>query len=175
MEVDAGLINNNQYFLSTCAGGMFVDVSFSTHHDLKRNFGPLAYYLKAISEVTNIKTFNVKVETDNQCFEEEILLFLILNGQHAAGFRNLIKEADVSDGIMDIVLVKNCSHIDMANLFFNVLGNDYINNRNVVKLKTKSCRISSSREINLSVDGEKGDSLPISVQFINKALKIFTP
>jgi len=173
IEVDAGLINENQYFLSTCAGGIFVDASFSTHNELKKNFGPFAYYLKALSELTSIKSFKVKIKTDIEEIEEDILLFLILNGQHAAGFYNLIEEADVSDGIMNIVLIKSCSHIDLASLFFKVLSNDYLNNKNVIKLKAKSCFIESKNILNLSVDGEKGDELPIDVRFINKALKVF--
>ena len=59
------------------------------------------------------------METDNDNVEENILLFLILNGKDAAGFSNIIEEADISDGFMDIVLIKNCLHIDLAALFFN--------------------------------------------------------
>ncbi|MCX8130046.1 MAG: YegS/Rv2252/BmrU family lipid kinase [Clostridia bacterium] len=173
IEVDAGLINEQQYFLSTCAGGGFVDVSFSTHNELKKNFGPLAYYLKAISEVKNIKSFKVKIKTETKTIEEQVLLFFILNGKHAAGFYNLIEEADISDGMMDIVLIKSCSHIDLASLFFNVLSNAYLNNKNVMKLQAKTCEISGDNGISLSVDGEKGDGLPVTIRFINKALKVF--
>ena len=42
-NVDVGQINGTDYFLSSCAGGIFVDVSFNTHHELKKNFGHLAY------------------------------------------------------------------------------------------------------------------------------------
>ncbi len=177
IDVDAGLINDSQYFLSTCAGGVFVDVSFNTHNELKRNFGPFAYYLKALSELASIKSFKVKLETEKETIEEEILLFLILNGKHAAGFYNLIEDADLSDGIMDIIMIKSCSHIDLATLFFNVLTNAHLNNKNVIKLSAKTCNITcegkSSCSIDLSVDGEKGDKLPINVKFINKALKVF--
>jgi len=173
IDVDVGLINNNHYFLTTCAGGIFVDVSFNTHNELKKNFGTFAYYLKAISEVTNIRSFPVTVETESQTLQEEILLFIILNGKHAAGFTNLLDVADYSDGMMDLIILKNCSHLDMATVFFNVLSGTYINNKNVISLKARSCTIKGDSSINLSVDGEKGDALPIEVRFINKALKVF--
>ncbi|MDP4180760.1 MAG: YegS/Rv2252/BmrU family lipid kinase [Bacillota bacterium] len=173
VEVDVGLINNSRYFLSTCAGGLFVNVSFSTHNELKKNFGPFAYYLKALNEVTNIKSFNLRIETENEIVEEESLLFLILNGKHAAGFTNIIKEADFSDGLMDIVLIKSCSHIDLASLFFKVLSNDSLNDKHVSKLTAKSCVITSDNEVGVSVDGEKSQGLPLKVEFINKGLKVF--
>ncbi len=172
-EVDVGLVNEKQYFLSTCAGGIFVDVSFSTQNELKKNLGNLAYYLKALTEVRNIRPFNVKVTTESQVVEESILLFVILNGRHAAGFYNLISEADVSDGFMDIILIKNCSHLDLASIFFNVISRSCLNNRYVLKLKASRCTIESDTKITLSLDGEKGAELPISVRFINKALKVF--
>ncbi|MCX7747543.1 MAG: YegS/Rv2252/BmrU family lipid kinase [Clostridia bacterium] len=172
-RVDIGLINEKQYFLSTCAGGVFVDVSFSTHSELKKNFGPFAYYLKALSEVKNIRPFRLKVTTDSEVIEEETLIFLILNGKDAAGFSNIIEEANISDGIMDIVLIKNCSHIDLASMFFNVLSKDALNNKNVTKLSTKTCTIESESDITLSVDGDRGDNLPVSVRFIKKALQVF--
>ncbi|QNB45010.1 YegS/Rv2252/BmrU family lipid kinase [Thermanaerosceptrum fracticalcis] len=173
VDVDAGLINEERFFFSTCAGGLFVDVSFKTHDELKKNFGPFAYYLKALSEVAHMKCFPLKIETEAETIEENVLLFLILNGTHGGGFANLIKDADISDGLMDIVLIKNCAHIDLANLFFRVLSRESLNDKNVTILKSRTCKISGSSEVLLSVDGEKGPALPINVRFINKALKVF--
>jgi diacylglycerol kinase (ATP) len=173
IDVDVGLINDKQYFLSTCAGGLFVDVSFNTHHELKKNFGPFAYYLKALSELASIESFPLTIKTDTETVQEDVLIFLILNGKHGAGFSNLIEEADFSDGIMDIVLIKNCSHIDLASLFFKVLSNDYLENKHIRKLRTKKCVLQSSKNVAVSIDGEKGEDLPLTIEFINKVLKVF--
>ncbi|MGI6669666.1 MAG: YegS/Rv2252/BmrU family lipid kinase [Acetivibrionales bacterium] len=173
VKVDAGLINGEKYCLNTCAGGEFVDVSYNTSDELKKNFGPLAYYLTALGEVTALKTINLKLTTDDETVEGEFLLFLILNGKHAAGFSNLVGEADFSDGYMDILLLKNCLHIEMAGLFFKVLNNDFINDKNVKWLRAKNCTIEGDTSFHLSVDGEKWKTLPISVQFIKQVLKVF--
>ena len=173
LEVDAGLINNERYFLSTCAGGLFVDVSFNTNHELKRNFGSLAYYLKALSEVANIKPFHIKVMTEKECISEDAMLFLILNGSNGAGFPKLIKGADISDGLMDIMIIKNGRHMDLAALFFKMISNDYYKDKNVTALKAKTCHIESDSKITLSVDGEKGMNLPVKIEFLNKALQVF--
>lgn len=172
-EIDAGLLNDEIYFFSTCAGGNFVDVSYNTSSEFKKNFGSLAYYMKALGEVTSLKPVKLKITTDNEIIESEFLFFLILNGKHAAGFYNVIEEADLSDGYMDILLLINCQPIDLAGLFFKVLGNDFINDRNVMWLRTRNCSIEGSGDFSLSVDGEKWKTLPISVKFINKILKVF--
>ncbi|MGE5613674.1 MAG: YegS/Rv2252/BmrU family lipid kinase [Bacillota bacterium] len=176
VKVDAGLINDEKYCLNTCAGGKFVDVSYNTSNELKKNFGPLAYYLTALGEVTALKTINLKLTTDDETVEGEFLLFLILNGKHAAGLSNLVGEADFSDGYMDIILVKNCLHIEMAGLIFKVLNNinnDFIHDRNVKWLRTKNCTIEGDTSFYLSVDGEKWKTLPITMRFIRQILKVF--
>ncbi len=173
-QIDAGLINKEKYCLNTCAGGNFVDVSYSTNSDLKKNFGPLAYYLTALGELANLKSVRLKLTTDDEIVEDDFLLFLILNGKHAAGFSNLISDADLSDGFMDILLVKNCPHVEMAGLFFKVLNNDFVNDRNVRWLRTAKCIIEGNGNFNLSVDGEEWKGLPINIEFIHKVLKVFT-
>jgi len=172
-QIDAGLINDEKYCLNTCAGGNFVDVSYTTSSEFKKNFGSMAYYLTALGELSNLKSVKLKLTTDNEIIEDEFLLFLILNGKHAAGFSNLVDEADLSDGYMDILLLKNCLHIELAGLLLKVLNNDFINDKNVIWLKTETCTIEGDHGFSLSVDGEKWKNLPVTIQFIKQILKVF--
>ncbi len=172
-DIDAGMINDNLYFLNTCAGGNFVDASHNTSNELKKNFGPLAYYLKALGEVTQMKPVNLRITTDDEVLHHDFLFFLILNGRHAAGFSNLIRSADLSDGYMDILLLDNCPPIELAGLFLKVMANDFMNDKNVTWLRTRKCTIEGNSDFSLSLDGEKQGTLPISVTFLNKILKVF--
>lgn len=173
-KVDVGLVNDEKYFFSSFAGGAFVDVSFSTQNELKKTFGPFAYYLKALSEVRSLKSFRMKFETDDEIIEEEILLFFILNGVQAGGFNNLIKDADYADGLMDVVIIKNCNPIDVTSLFFKVVGKGIPeDNKNVIKLKTKRCFIESYDDIAVAIDGEEGCCLPANIEFVQKSIEVF--
>jgi len=173
-KIDAGLINNHKYCLNTCAGGNFVDVSYSTNPEFKKNFGPLAYYVKALGEVSNLKPIKLKLTTDKETVEGDFLLFLILNGKHAAGLSNIVGAADISDGFMDIVLVKNCLHVEIPGLLFKVLNNvDFLNDKNVKWIRTSKCTIEGDQSFNLSVDGEEWESLPITIEFFHQVLKVF--
>ncbi len=170
--IDAGLINNEKYCLNTCAGGNFVDVSYNTSSEFKRNFGPLAYYIKGLGEFSNLKPVYLKITTDNEIIEDDFWLFIIMNGKHAAGFSNLV-EADLSDGFMDILLLKNCLPIELAGLLFRALNNDFVNDRNVLWLRTQKCTIEGEKGFSLSVDGEQWNSLPINIRFLQRILKVF--
>jgi diacylglycerol kinase family enzyme len=120
-----------------------------------------------------MKAFNIKLTTDNEVIEEKALLFCVLNGTQGGGFPNLIKDANITDGFMDIILIKKCAHIDLAHLFFRVLNQEAINNKYVLRIKTKQCKIEGNNNVQLSVDGEKGPLLPVKIDFHQKVLKVF--
>ena len=175
-DVDTGLINGEHYMINVCAGGTFADVSYSTSEEMKKNMGPFAYYMKAITEVSAIKPFTLRLKTDNEEIEEDILLFLVLNSGNAGGFNNIYRQADIKDGLMDIILVKSCLHIELASLFFKVLnGNGLPADKNVIILKSKTCFAQSNTNIYLNVDGERAGDLPVSIRCIKQNLKVFVP
>lgn len=172
-KIDAGVIDNQKYFLTTCAGGLFVDVSFNTNTELKRNFGLFAYYLQALTEIANIKPFEIKLKTERETIEEKILLFVVLNGKHAAGFNNLKSDADMSDGIMDVVLIKNCNQIDLVGMFFKVLNSGTFEDKNMIKTQASECAIDFKQNINMSIDGEESYGMPLKIKFEKQLLEFF--
>jgi diacylglycerol kinase (ATP) len=173
--IDTGLINEQRYFVNTCAGGAFVDVSYTTSDDLKKNIGPLAYYITGLTSLTSIKPFHVRIKTDHDYIEDEIILFIILNGRHVGGFNNVSSEADISDGLMDIILIKNCQPYELPALFLRVLNNSLLQDKRVSSFKSSFCRIESDIKTYLSVDGEKAGELPVTVRFIKRNLQVFVP
>ncbi|HBQ65221.1 MAG TPA: lipid kinase [Clostridiales bacterium] len=175
MGVDAGIINESSYFVNTFAGGQVVGASYNTHPELKRNFGPVAYYLQAVGEVANIRPFRIKIDIGSEIVEEDALVFVVLNGKDAAGLSNLIHRADLRDGMMDILVVRKCTHIELASLFFKALTRMPMEDRHLMYLRTSSCIIETKRSILTSVDGEKGPRLPVSIRFLHQALNVFVP
>ncbi len=175
LDVDIGLINEKRYFLNTCAGGLFANVPANTENELKERLGPFAYYLQALSEMVNISSFPLKIQTEDEIIEEDTLLFLILNGKHGAGFTNVIEQADLSDGMMDILIIKNCSRFDLAPLAFKVLNQGLTDDKCIRKIRTKACTIESKHKLLTNIDGEDGLYLPFSVEFIHKGLEVFVP
>jgi diacylglycerol kinase (ATP) len=176
IAIDVGLINNTNYFLSSCAGGLFTDVSYKTEGDLKKNLGPLAYYLKGVQELSRIQPFRLNVNTAVGSLGEDILLFFILNGPHVAGLTDLVTEADPSDGNLYLVLIKKCEPIELTGIFFNILGHISLKDHPSVKVITSSqFELKSDCEIVLSVDGEKSGTLPVKLTIETKRLTVFSP
>jgi YegS/Rv2252/BmrU family lipid kinase len=171
--VDAGCINDHHYFMGNLGGGIFANVSFKTGNDLKKNLGPVAYYLKALDQLPNIEAFDLTVDIDNRHIEEKVILFLVLNGKNVAGFSNFFKDADVTDGMIDILLFKNARPMELAGIFMKMMAGELSSDRHIIHLRSKEVRIQSDRQLQISVDGEKGTILPIKVQCIHPGIRLF--
>lgn len=174
-KVDIGRVNGGKYFVDTCAGGLFVDVSITTPSSFKKHFGPLAYYIHGLSELGNIHPFELTVKTDYFERKEKILLFLILNGNHAAGFDNIVRSADLSDNLMELILIKECSYLDLANMLIRLLSKGLTTDPNVIHIPFSSCTLEGPADHYVSLDGEDGGRLPIRVEVLHKALEVFVP
>lgn len=174
--VDFGLINGNKIFLSSYAGGLFTKVSYATDKGLKKTFGKTAYYITGIDELKNIKNFDLKMRIDdNEEISEKAILYIILNGKNVGGFDELLQNANVDDGIMDILIVKNIENpLEISKILFDLFNGQLVNNENVRTLQAKKCVIEEvSEEIGVSIDGEEGKNEKVEIEFIRDKLKIF--
>ena len=174
--VDFGLINGNKIFLSSYAGGLFTKVSYATDKGLKKTFGKTAYYITGIDELKNIKKFDLKMLIDdNEEISEKAILYIILNGKNVGGFDELLQNANVDDGIMDILIVKNIENpLEISKILFDLFNGQLVNNENVRTLQAKKCVIEEvSEEIGVSIDGEEGKNEKVEIEFIRDKLKIF--
>ncbi|MDO4793981.1 MAG: YegS/Rv2252/BmrU family lipid kinase [Filifactor alocis] len=175
-KVDVGCVNNKDYFLSSLAGGVFVQTSFSTDAGLKETLGPLAYYIKPLSELKNVKSFPLTIETDKETITENVYLFLLLNGKSVGNFTNFLKKTDFQDGKMEMILIKEGSTVETANLFLKILKQEDITDSNqVVYLKSPYFKISSPENMVLSIDGEEGPALPVEVSVVSDVLSVIVP
>jgi len=174
IETDIGIINDGEMiFVNELAGGVLVSVSFSTDQNLKKMFGPLAYYINGIGELTNIKPFELKITTPENEYCEKALIFVVLNGSDMSGFSNVIKEAQMQDGYMDILVFKNKNPIEITDSLLKFVSGGNFKDENVIRIKTKECTISCDSDIMTTVDGEKGPDLPLKLEMKRQAVKIY--
>lgn len=174
-RIDVGLVNQTFRFLSSCSGGLFSDISYKTEGKLKRSLGPLAYYLNGVRELSRVEPFSLTVETGSTTFKEDILLFFVLNGPNVAGLTGLVKEAEPDDGLLYLVLIKKCNLVDLAGLFFNMLGRFSLHGNDKVSIiSAPEFGLTANQETALIIDGEKCGNLPATLSIETKQLTVFS-
>ncbi len=171
LKVRAG--DHEQYVCNSIAAGVFVGVSHTTSPEFKKVFGSFAYYISAVGELTDMRPFHLTVQTPEETVDTDALVFVVLNGTDVAGMKKIITEADLADGRMNIMVVKNCGHMERAGAAINLLARKP--DKNVLYLTADRCTITADKEMAVSVDGEAGLPLPYDVRVIAKGLKVLVP
>ena len=121
-EVDIGCANG-RYFMNAAAFGMFTEVAHGTAQKKKNNLGKLAYYLQAIREAPEQLTFSMPLSIDSEEFSDQgnYCVCLVVNSMSVASVRHLMRRADVSDGLFDVLLMKKHTPLKDADQFVQVI------------------------------------------------------
>ncbi|MEF9922016.1 MAG: YegS/Rv2252/BmrU family lipid kinase [Anaerovoracaceae bacterium] len=170
---DVGKIND-RYFINVAAIGSVVDVSQKTDPTLKNTLGVVAYYLKGISEFTNLKPVKIKLTTPDSVYNEEMFFMVVMNGRSAGGFKNISPSSEINDGLLDVILFRNMPILDIPPLFFKVLQGNHPDSRNVLHFQASEILIESEKPLPTDIDGEKGEKFPLQFTVLHDRLKLFT-
>ena len=171
-KVDVGVVNGRN-FVNVAAMGALIDVSQKTDPNLKNAIGVLAYYLKALTEIPQIRALPVKLTTPEQVMEEEIYFMVVMNGESAGGFRKLSPQSSMNDGKLDVIAFRKMPIIELGPLLFEVVNGRHPNNKNVLCFQTSELKIESTAEISTDIDGEHGEELPLNFSVLNERLEVF--
>lgn len=176
--VDVGKAND-QYFINVCDMGLFSGVSHSVDPELKKKFGRLAYYSKGFEEIQNYQAMDVTITTLEKELQGKYLLILVFNGKGAGGMLKLAKNAEITDGVFDVVCIKNVNLMEVPALFLKVLQGEHLNDSNVDYLTTAhlkiECHNQSTNHFTTDVDGEAGPNFPIVIDVLTNKIRMYLP
>ena len=85
--VDVGSFNEN-HFIYVAAFGIFTDVSYSTKQEVKNAIGHMAYILEGMKRLANVKSYYMKVTSEEMSFEGDFLFGMVTNSKSVGGFKN---------------------------------------------------------------------------------------
>ncbi|MBE6033626.1 MAG: YegS/Rv2252/BmrU family lipid kinase [Clostridiales bacterium] len=170
---DVGKVNN-KYFINVAAMGMLVDVSQKTDPNLKNTLGVISYYLKGLTEITNLRPIPVKLTSNEFSAEEKMYFMIVMNGRSAGGFKKISPNSEINDGLLDVMLFKEMPILEFGPLLLSILQGNHQENKNVIYFKTDNLLIESTEDVSTDVDGEKGEKFPLHFSVLPKKLKIST-
>ena len=99
---------NSQTFAYVAAFGLFTDVSYETDQDLKNVLGHVAYLLEGVKRLFDIKSYHMKVTSEEIQVEDDFIVGMITNSRYVGGFKNLTgKNVDMNDGLFEVTLIRH--------------------------------------------------------------------
>ncbi len=143
--------------------------------------GPLAYIISIIANLFNRKPANLEIEIDGAVVHKgELLLTSIANGSYCGGGLKTNPIAQISNGFININMVKNISLPRLLKLLPRYINGSYLKIKNigeiVSSLKCKKVKITSNEKtMRFSIDGEITDTGTTEFEIIPGAFRFVVP
>jgi len=158
MEMDVGTVND-RHFVNVAAAGLLTDVSPKVDIRIKNALGQLAYYLKGLGTLPTYRSFEIEYEYAGKQQREDVLLVLVVNGRSVGGFRNFFPKASLSDGMLDVVIVRQSGWPETMKLALDIVRGANPSDQ-LVYFQTNHIVLKTDSKLLLDLDGEWGPGSP---------------
>ncbi len=166
---------NDEIFTYIAAFGLFTDVSYQTDQDLKNILGHVAYVLEGVKRLLDIKSYHMKVETEDRTIEDNFIFGMITNSRSVGGFKNLTgKNVDMNDGLFEVTLITMPKNpLELQEILSAILTAED-NSDLVYSFKASKLTLESDEEVPWTLDGEfGGDHKLVNIENKHSALDIY--
>jgi YegS/Rv2252/BmrU family lipid kinase len=98
---------------------------------------------------------------------------IVANGKFLGGGFMAAPQASVSDGLLDIVILKDSGSFKMLDNLVNMKTGSYANENEIFYMQARKVSLNSKeRDVTVTIDGEPIGILPATFQVLEKALKV---
>ncbi len=166
---------NQKTFAYVAAFGLFTDVSYETDQDLKNVLGHVAYVLEGVKRLFDIKSYHMKVSSEEVQVEDDFIVGMITNSRSVGGFKNLTgKNVDMNDGFFEVTLIVHPKNPLQLQEIMTALVMAEDNTDMIYSFKTRQLTIETDEEVPWTLDGEFGGNHSyVEIENRHKALKLY--
>ena len=140
--------------------------------EIKSTWGPLAYLRSAAAALPELHAYHTTIVFDDvERLMIELYNVIIANGQFVAGGLPIAREADLRDGLLDVVLVPRRPPAKMVLLAAEMLLGNHLSSNAVIFRRAKKISVRSQPGMWFNVDGELVGNEPAIFQIVPRGLE----
>lgn len=180
--VDVGRVEiggQSRHFLNVAGAGFDSRVAarINQHRPriLSKMSGTSAYLVAALAEMRRFPLAQIRLEMDNEIVETRAVLCAIANAQSYGGGMRVAPDADLSDGLFDICLIKELGKAEFMRAFPSVFAGKHIHHPRVEMFRAATIRLESEPPLPVLVDGEIMGETPASFEIAARAIEVAMP
>ena len=191
---------NNQTFAYVAAFGLFTNVSYETDQDLKNILGHVAYVLEGMKQLFEVKSYHLKVTSDELTVENDFIYGMISNSRSVGGFKNLtgknlafaaplhrihhdvlaghegqlLQNVALNDGLFEVTLITNPKNPLELQEIMTALLTAEDNTDLIYSFKSAHVVIESEEAVPWTLDGEfGGDQTRVEIDNLHEAMNLY--
>jgi diacylglycerol kinase (ATP) len=169
--VDLGLVDS-EWFGAILSTG-FDSIVNEKANTLRWPKGPMKYNLAIAMELPKFRPLGYRIEIDGQIIETEAMLIAIGNGSSYGGGMMVCPDADMSDGLFDVMVLRPVSKFEFLRVFPKVFTGQHIHHPQVDIYR--AAKVSLTAEAVAYADGERVGGLPVRAECMAGAGLSWTP
>ncbi len=148
---------NNDIFVYIAAFGIFTEVSYETDQSRKNLLGHMAYILEGVKSLSSIKSYKVRIISDDMVIEEEVIYAMVTNSEYVGGIKNITGDnVKLDDGEFEITIIKRPASFKELNDIVVSLVSRSMKSECVRCFKSRYVRFETEEEVKWTLDGEFG-------------------
>lgn len=167
--IDLGLVNG-RYFAEILSTGF--DSRVNERANRMRMKSKKKYDLAMILELPVFRPLEYEITIDDRLFNTEAMLIAVANGISYGGGMKICPNADLTDGLFDLLILEPVSKFEFLRVFPRVFKGTHITHPKVKILKGRNIKITANAVA--YADGERIGDLPISAEVVPGALRTWS-
>jgi diacylglycerol kinase (ATP) len=132
--------------------------------------GRAKYVLAMIRELSFFKPKLFTLTIDGVAYERRAMLIAIANGPNYGGGMQIVPSADHADGLLDVLILKRVSTLELLKVFPKVYKGSHINHPAIELMQGRSIHVQAQAKA--YADGEFVGELPIDIKVIPHAIRV---
>jgi diacylglycerol kinase (ATP) len=136
--------------------------------------GPNRYYVAMLLELAKFKPIKYQSVIDGNPKDFEAMLCVVSNTGVFGGGMLVVPDASVTDGVLDVLLVKKMSRFKFVTIFPKVYKGTHITDKDVEILRASKISIAASG-MPIYSDGEYVGQAPFEAEVVPGALQVIAP
>ena len=178
-EVAFDLIRcNEDIALNICSVGLDarIGTDVSNYKRLPLLHGFRAYAASTVVNIVKGIAEHYVVEVNGKRFDDEQTFICVCNGRFYGGGFNPVPEADPTDGLLDVLLVKKVKRMEIPGIIGKYKSGRYQELPEYVRhLKTDSIKIICDRVTPVNLDGEVRMAQTVEMKIAQEKIRFFYP
>ena len=166
-SIDLGLVDG-EWFGAILSTG-FDSVVNEKANTLQWPKGPMKYNAAIAMELPRFKPRHYEITLDDRTLSTEAMLIAVSNGRSYGGGMLVCPNANISDGLFDVMVLHPVSKMEFIKVFPRVFAGTHVSHPAVEIVRSKSVTIESKAVA--YADGERIGQLPVSAECIPGAIR----
>ena len=169
---------NGDIAMNICSVGLDarIGTDVSNYKRLPLLQGFRAYAASTVVNVIKGISEHYVVELNGKRIDGKQTMICVCNGRYYGGGFNPVPEADPADGMLDVLLVKQVSRLQVAGVIGKYKDGRYRELPHLVRhYRTKSIKITCDKPTPINLDGELRVAQEVTMSVSDKKLRFFYP